>query len=117
MIIVIIWSVLSFKFIDGLVLTVYCVKRYAYKTLKSASIKGSGLKAETLQNVEISFSLVCHWPRVYRVYTACKPRVSYYISWIHERVFQFKACWKVFFFAMCKDNFFPERMKLAGRNL
>ena len=67
MIIVIIWSVLSFKFIDGLVLTVYCVKRYAYKTLKSASIKGSGLKAETLQNVEISFSLVCHWPRVYRV--------------------------------------------------
>ena len=31
MIIVIIWSVLSFKFIDGLVLTVYCVKRYAYK--------------------------------------------------------------------------------------
>ena len=67
MIIVIIWSVLSFKFIDGLVLTVYCVKRYAYKTLKSASIKGSGLKAETLQNVEISFSLVCHWPREYRV--------------------------------------------------
>ena len=33
MIIVIIWSVLSFKFIDGLVLTVYCVERYAYKTL------------------------------------------------------------------------------------
>ena len=31
MIIGIIWIVLSFKFIDGLVLTVYCVKRYAYK--------------------------------------------------------------------------------------
>ena len=33
MIIVIIWSVLTFKFIDGLILTVYCVKRYVYKTL------------------------------------------------------------------------------------
>ena len=60
-------------------------------------------------------------PRVYRVYTACIPRVnraSVIIS--HEFMKESSSSRLVerfFFFAMCKDNFFPERMKLAGRNL
>ena len=75
MIIVIIWSVPSFKFIDGLVLTVHCVKRYASGTDRFGKQKQLGclyiyMEAVCklrLQNVEISFSLVWHWPRLYRV--------------------------------------------------
>ena len=68
MIIVIIWSVLSFKFIDGLVLTVYCVKRYAYKNTLECLYKWKRYISRLRKTSRLAFPLYA----TNRVYTACQ---------------------------------------------
>ena len=73
----IIWSVLSFKFTDGLVLSVDCVKQYAFGINRLGKQKQFSvfidmeavykLRQKRSKTSRLAFSFVCLWPRVYCV--------------------------------------------------